>query len=343
MAQRVLLFLLLLAAAIELWPHAPHAEEPEVQVMRIGTGPTGGSYFPIGGVIANLISSPPGSLPCDAGGSCGVPGLIASAISTQGSVENIAGLTDGSLDMALVQADVANLASVGKGPFSNEPPHRDLRAIASLYPETVHIVVRADSPIGKIEDLRYKRVSLGSKRSGTRVSAEMILRGFGLSPSDIKPVYESLDRSSDLLADRKIDAFFMVGGYPVVSIQHAAEAEAIRLLPISGVHADELREKFSFFNEAVIPANTYEKVEATPTLSVRAQLVVDAKMRADLVHAITKVLWLPETALALSRDLPETLRIRREDSLTGLALPLHSGAERYYLEAGLLTTGAGAQ
>ncbi len=344
MAQRILPFLLLVAAAVAvIWPHTPLAQQVEVRVMRIGTGPTGGSYFPIGGVIANLISSPPGSLSCDAGGSCGVPGLIASAISTQGSVENIAGLSDGSLDLALVQADVANFASVGKGPFSGEPPHGDLRAIAGLYAETVHIVVRADLPIKKIEDLRNKRVSLGGKRSGTRVSAEMILRGFGLTPSDIKPVYVDLDRSSDMLADGEIDAFFMVGGYPIVTIQHAAEAGAIRLLAISGKHADELREKFGFFNEAIIPANTYEKVKATPTLSVRAQLVVDAKMTPDLVYAITKALWLPETAQALSRDLPEALHIRREDALTGLGLPLHRGAERYYSEEHLLSAEAAAQ
>lgn len=337
MARRLGLLLMLVAVAVVGAGAMSRAEEPEVRVMRIGTGPTGGAYFPIGGVLANLISSPPGALSCAAGGSCGVPGLIASAITTQGSVDNIAGLTNGNLDMALVQADVANFAYLGKGPFAKEPAHGGLRAIASLYPESVHVVTAASAPLAGVGDLRNRRVSLGAERSGTRFTAERILRvGYGLRPQDVKPVYAGLDQSSDMLAEGSIDAFFMVGGYPMGSVQHAAEVTGIRLLPIEGQAAAALREEFPFFTVSTIPAETYRDVPATTTLSVRAHLVVDASMREDLVYAITRALWLPETAQAMSRDLPETLRIRAEDALTGLAIPLHPGAERYYREAGLL-------
>ncbi|HSO41287.1 MAG TPA: TAXI family TRAP transporter solute-binding subunit [Rhodospirillales bacterium] len=341
MARRLWLMLLLVAVAVGSGePAFVMAQEPQVRVMRIGTGPTGGAYFPIGGVLANLISSPPGSLSCAAGGSCGVPGLIASAITTQGSVDNIAGLTDGSLDMALVQADVANFAYLGKGPFANEPAHAGLRAIASLYAESVHVVTAAASPLAAVGDLRGKRVSLGAERSGTRFTAERILRvGYGLRPQDVKPVHAGLDQSSDMLAEGSIDAFFMVGGYPMASVQHAAEVTGIRLLPIDGKAAAALRKEFPFFTAVTIPAETYRDVPETTTLSVRAHLVVDASLREDLVFAITRALWLPETAQAMSRDLPETLRIRPEDALSGLALPLHPGAERYYREAGLLAQG----
>jgi TRAP transporter TAXI family solute receptor len=340
MARRPWLILVLLAATLLAASSAGRAQEPEIRVMRIGTGPTGGAYFPIGGVIANLISSPPGALSCAAGGSCGVPGLIASAVTTQGSVENIAGLTTGNLDMALVQADVANFAFLGKGPFAAKAAHQGLRAIASLYAESVHVVTAASSPLQTIADLRGKRVSLGAERSGTRFTAERILRvGYGLGPQDVKPVYASLDQSSDMLAEGSIDAFFMVGGYPMGSVQHAAEGTGIRLLPIDGKAAAALREEFPFFTPVTIPAETYRDVPAAATLSVRAHLVVDASMSEALVFAITRALWLPETAQAMSRDLPETLRIRAEDALTGLAIPLHPGAERYYREAGLLAQG----
>lgn len=335
MARRFWLILVLVAAAAACDARAADAQEPEVRVMRIGTGPTGGSYFPIGGVIANLISSPPGALACAAGGSCGVPGLIASALSTDGSVENIAGLTAGNLDMALVQADVAKLAYLGQGPFAGEPAHDSLRAIASLHPEAVHVVTRATSAIDKISALRGKRVSLGAKRSGTRVTAGMILAGFGLNPDLIKPVYEGLGRSSDMLADREIDAFFMVGGYPLGAIQHAAEETGVRLLPIDGDRAEALRGRFPFFTPTVIPAGTYHDIAATPTLSVRANLVVDASMSDELVYAVTRALWRPENVQVLSRDLPDALRIAAADALSGLALPLHRGATRFYQEAGL--------
>lgn len=337
MARRLWLMLVLVAAALLTEGAASSAQEPEIRIMRIGTGPTGGAYFPIGGVLANLISSPPGALSCAAGGSCGVPGLIASAVTTQGSVDNVAGLTAGNLDMALLQADVANFAHLGKGPFAHEPAHSGLRAIASLYAESVHVVTAASSPLKSVGDLRARRVSLGAERSGTRFTAERILKvGYGLRPQDVKPVYAGLDRSSDMLADGSIDAFFMVGGYPMGSVQHAAEMTGIRLLPITGDAAAALREEFPFFTPVTIPADTYRDVPEAETLSVRAHLVVDASMSDALVFAITRALWLPETAQAMSRDLPETLRIRAEDALTGLAIPLHPGAERYYREAGLL-------
>ncbi len=163
--------------------------------------------------------------------------------------------------------------------------------------------------------------------------------GYGLRPEDVKPVYAGLDQSSDMLAEGSIDAFFMVGGYPMSSVQHAAEVTGIRLLPIDGKAAAALREEFPFFTAATIPANTYRNVPETTTLSVRAHLVVDASMPVALVFAITRALWLPETAQAMSRDLPETLRIRSEDALAGIAIPLHPGAERYYREAGLLAQG----
>lgn len=343
MARRIWLILIsILVAAVALEGQGALAQEPEVRVMRIGTGPTGGSYFPIGGVIANLISNPPGALACAAGGSCGVPGLIASALSTDGSVENIVGLTAGNLDMALVQADVARLAYLGQGPFADEPAHDSLRAIASLHPEAVHVVTAASSGIDGIAALRGTRVSLGATRSGTRVTAGMVLGGFGLSPDRIEPVYEGLGRSSDMLADGEIDAFFMVGGYPLGAIQHAAEEIGIRLLPIEGEPAAVLKRQFPFFTSTVIPAGTYHNVSATPTLSVRANLVVDASMSDDLVYAVTRALWLPENVQVLSRDLPETLHVAAADALSGIALPLHRGAARFYREAGLPGAGTAA-
>src|SRR5512144_2359949 len=100
----------------------------DVRFFRIGTGGTGGTYFPIGSLIASVISRPPGSRDCEVGGSCGVPGLIAAAVSTQGSVENVRAVAEGTLDMALSQADVAYYAYFGKNVFADQPPMKELRA-----------------------------------------------------------------------------------------------------------------------------------------------------------------------------------------------------------------------
>src|ERR1700752_1469719 len=144
------------------------AATEETYFFRIGTGPTSGNYFSIGGVIANAISNPPGSRPCDKGGSCGVPGLIAIAQTTQGSVQNVDFIAEKSLESGMCQSDVSYWAYSGSGMYKGQKPVDGLRAIANLYQESLHILVRADSAIKSIADLRGKRISLGERGAGTR-------------------------------------------------------------------------------------------------------------------------------------------------------------------------------
>ena len=132
----------------------------EITFYRIGTGGTAGTYYPIGGLIANAISNPPGSLACDKGGSCGVPGLVAMVQSSGGSIENVEGIGEGRLELALSQADIAYWAYHGTGLFRDRGAIDELRAIANLYPESLHVVVRRDSGIASIAELAGKRVSL---------------------------------------------------------------------------------------------------------------------------------------------------------------------------------------
>src|SRR5215510_6799718 len=153
----------------------PVGAQDETRFFRIGTGPTTGNYFTIGGIIANAISNPPGSRPCDKGGSCGVPGLIAVAQTTQGSVQNVELIADRTLDSGLCQSDVAYWAYSGTGMYSGGTPFDGLRTIANLYQESLQIVVRADSKIAAIGDLRGKRISLGGRGSGTRATAVLVL------------------------------------------------------------------------------------------------------------------------------------------------------------------------
>jgi len=162
----------------------------DLTFVRIGTGSTGGTYFPIGGLIASAISNPPGSRACAEGGSCGVPGVIAVTQSTQGSVENVRAVAAGELDMALSQADVAFHAHFGNGVFAGDKRLPNLRAVANLYPEEVHIVVRSDSGIQSVTGLKGKRVSLGEKASGTLVVARLVLAAYGLNERNLKAVYE---------------------------------------------------------------------------------------------------------------------------------------------------------
>lgn len=306
----------------------------ELNFLRIGTGGTGGTYFPVGGLIASAISNPPGSRDCELGGSCGVPGLIATAVSTQGSVDNVEGIASGQLDMALSQADVAYYAYHGSMGFEDKGPIESIRAIANLYPEHVHLVTLADSDIHAVPDLRGKKVGIGERASGTKVIAEIVLAGYRLDAGDVEPHYEKLGRASDLLLTGELDAFFMVGGYPLGAIAHAAESGSIRLVPISGAEAEMIVADNPFLAEDAIPADAYENVGDTQTLSVGAQLIAPASLDEKLVYEVTRALWHLNNRAVLDSGHPNGASIQLDTALSGVAIPLHPGAARYYDEIG---------
>ena len=312
---------------------SPPAAAQEIQYHRIGTGTTAGTYFPIGGIIASAISKPPGSRDCDSGGSCGVPGLIAVAQSTRGSVENVMGIAEGTLESGLSQADISYWAYNGKGAFANSGPITKLRAVANLFPEAVHIVVRRNSGITSLTDLRGKRVSLDREGSGTRVDALLILEAFGLRPSDMKAEALTAGEAADRLRAGDLDAFIMVVGTPANALVGLAEDSLITLLPITGPEALGLREKYPFFHVDRIEAGTYFNVPSTATLSVGAQWLVSADLSEDLVFGLTRALWHENTRRLLDNGHPKGKAIQRVSALNGLVVPLHPGARRYYGEA----------
>lgn len=307
----------------------------DLRFFRIGTGATSGTYFSIGGLIGNAISKPPGSRDCDRGGSCGVPGLIAVAQSTQGSVENVRGIAAGQLESALVQADVAYWSYHGTGLFRDQGPSSGLRAIANLFPATVHIVVRGDSGIHGIADLEGRRVSLGERDSGTLIIARTILAAHGITEDDMEPSYHKPGPASALLRDRELDAVFVVGGVPVSAILDVAGKLSVRLLSITGTTAEELKTFYPFFTEAVIEAGRYPNVGYTTSLGISTQLIVSAEADADLVYAVTRALWHERSRALFENGHPEARDIVLERALEHIAIPLHEGAARFYAEVGL--------
>ncbi len=305
----------------------------DLRFFRIGTGSTAGTYFPIGGLIASAISKPPGSRECEAGGSCGVPGLIAVAQSTQGSVANVLGISDGSLDSGLSQADVAYWAYNGERVFKAWGAFTKLRTIANLFPESIHLVVHRDAGIFKVRDIKGKRISLDREGSGTRVDALLILEAYGLSPEDLLTESVAAGDAADLLRAGELDGFFMVVGTPATAITHLANDSLITLVPITGPEADALRADYPFFAEEEITAGTYFNVPETDTLSVGAQWLVSADVPENIVYQMTRALWHENTRRLLDNGHPKGRLITPATALTGLVVPLHPGARRYYSEA----------
>ncbi len=312
----------------------------DIRYFRIGTGTTSGTYFPIGGLIANAISNPPGSRPCDRGGSCGVPGLIAVAQATLGSVENIELLRSGALEAGLAQADVAYGAYTGTATFKGKAPFEGLRTIGMLYAEAIQLVVRADGDLRTVDDLKGKAVSLGEEGSGILVEARVIIDAFGLKESEMKAAYLKPGTAADRLAKGELDAFFMVGGVPVAAVTDVANRLPIRLIPLDGGMADELRARQRFYIAQTIPADSYPGVAETPTLSVGAEMLVRADLDADLVHGVTKALWHENTRRLLIEGHPKGRSFDPMKAVANVSVPLHPGAERYYREVGLVGNAA---
>jgi len=327
---------LLAFSGLLLLPTRPSLAQDEIRYFRIGTAATTGTYFQIGGLLANAISKPPGSRDCDRGGSCGVPGLVAVAQATQGSVENVLAVDAGRLESALAQSDVAYWAYSGSGLFKGKPALTKLRAIASLFPETVHVVVRADGPIATLKDLQGKRVGLGEKESGTLADARLILDAAGIQERQVKGDYRNLGQTAEALAHSELDAFFLFGGYPVPAISELANGTPIKLIPIAGDVADKLTQRNAFFSRDTIPGGTYAGVaDPTPSIGTRALWVVAAEVPDMLVYDITKALWVDANRRILDQGHPMGKRITLATAFEGLVLPLHPGAEHAYRDLGL--------
>ncbi|MBV0892834.1 TAXI family TRAP transporter solute-binding subunit [Paracoccus sp. Z118] len=312
------------------------ASAQEMTFFRIGTGGTAGTYYPIGGLLANAISAPPGSRACEEGGACGVPGLVASAVAANGSVANVNAIMGGALESGFAQGDVAAWAYTGTGIWEGQPAAEKLRAIANLYPESIHLIASADSGIESVADLAGKRVSLDEPGSGTLVDAQLILAAAGLSESDITPEYLKPDQAADRMRDGAMDAFFFVGGYPAGAIAELASQQAVKVVPIDGEIATAVLEN-EFFATDTIPAGTYENQDTdVQTIAVGAQWVTSADQPEELIYGITKALWNDATRVQLDAGHAKGKQIVPENATAGLGLPLHPGAERFYREAGLL-------
>lgn len=292
--------------------------------FRINTGGTAGTYYPIGGLIANAISQP------------AVPNLVATAVASNGSVANVNAIQGGGAESGFSQADVAYWAYTGSGTFEGKPKVTDLRLIANLYPESFHLVVRKAANIKSVAELKGKRVSLDEPGSGTLVNARAILAAYGVTEKDIKAEFLKPNAAGEKLKDNSLDAFFFVGGYPAGAIAELAATGGVDILPISGPEADKLVKQFGFYAADNIPADTYKGVGAVKTLAVGAQWVTSAKQDATLVYNITKALWNDNTRKALDSGHAKGKAIVRANAVAGAGIPLHPGAEKFYKEVGLI-------
>ncbi len=307
--------------------------------FRIGTGGAGGTYFPIGGTIANGISAPPGARPCDKGGQCGVPGLIAIAQSTTASVFNNAAVQNGELEAGLAAADVTRSMYLGQGKFEGKP-HPKLRIVANLYPEDLHLVLPKGKSVNNLGDLKGKRVGIAQAGSGTQVAVLQMLDAWGVNRDNMEEAELNNSQSAERLADGQLDAYFYAAGWPVSAMVQLSSTKGMELHSFTDADLKKINDIIPAYIPSSIPANVYEGVDyEVKTPAVSALLVVSSDLSDDLVYGITKALWNKNTRKLLDNGHAKGKQITAETALDGvsaLGVPLHPGSEKFYKEAGLL-------
>ncbi|WP_096272947.1 TAXI family TRAP transporter solute-binding subunit [Paucisalibacillus globulus] len=282
------------------------------------TGGTGGTYYPLGGEIAGIITEE--------------TDMKVTPSSSNASADNIQALADEEADIAFTQTDVMANAVDGTNSFEGKAVSNVL-ALGSLYPETIQIVTSADSGITSVEDLAGKKVSVGAPGSGTRVNAEQILAAHGLDiDNDINAQDLDFDESTGGIQDGNIDAAFITAGTPTGSVEGLAATNEITIVPIAQDKIDALVAEFPYYAADTIPAGTYGLESDVTTVAVLAMLAVTDSLSEDEVYEMTKAIYDNVDKITHAKG----KLITKESALDGIGIDLHPGAEKYFKEAGLL-------
>ncbi len=314
---------------------AEASDDKRLSYFRIGTGEVDDVSFYLGGIIANAISKPPGMPACEKGGNCGVPGMVAIARSSDGSIRNIEQILSGKLDGAFVQSDILYWAFEGKEMFKDKAK-KDLRVLSSLFQETLHLVVRKESKIYSVADLRGKRISFGKSRSDSFLEGRFLLQAYGLRAQDLTVDDSPVGEAVSLLRAGKIDGFFTVSARPSLTVAELAREELIRLVPIAGKEAKKMTDEHSFLHRAHIEAGTYYNLPEIETLSLPTIFVTTEKISEITAYRIMQALWHRKTREYLERVHPSAREVTYGTSFEGVATPLHVGALRFHEELEIL-------
>ena len=310
--KKILLFLTIVLSVAALLTGC--AERTKKEFLSIATGGTAGTYYPIGGAIAEILNKD-------------VPNVTAGAESTGATIANINMLKEGSVNLAIVQNDIAYYALNGIEMFEGKKID-NLQGIMCLYPETCQFVTLQSSGIKSIEDLKGKRIAVGAAGSGVETNTRQILAAYGISFEDIDVQYLSFAEGANALKEGDVDAACLTAGYPTASVQDISSQSPIRLLPISGEHADKLMQKYPFYTKITIPAGTYQGLnEDTESLCVMAMLATTNRTSSELGGKITAAIFKNLEKLQSVHAVGKY--ITKENAVKGMSLPRNNGAEDF--------------
>jgi TRAP transporter TAXI family solute receptor len=291
-----------------------------VERFSLATGGLAGTYYPVGGAIANIVTK-------------FVPGVELTAESTGASVANLKMAGKGEIDFLMGASNTTFGAFSGTAPFDKAV--KNIRGIAALYPETFQFITRKSSGIKSINDLKGKRVVTGPLGSGTERTVKLLLSMYGITYDDIRPEFLSFGEGVTALKDRTIDCAVVGSGLPTAAVIDAAASMDISLIPVDKEIYEKFSKDYPFLGTNIIPAGAYNGVnEDVFTVASPALLSTREDISEDVVYEIAKALF--EHLDVLIETHSQGKNIKLETALNGMSIPLHPGAEKYYKEEGIL-------
>jgi len=307
----------LTAAAVGL-AGLPAKAETFVTVL---TGGSTGVYYPLGVALSKVYADY-------------VPEVRTSVQSTKASVENLNLLQRGRGEVGFALGDSVSGAWNAEEDAGFPQKLDKLRAIAAIYPNYIQIVARADSGITSLADLKGKRISVGAPKSGTELNARKIFAAAGMSYKDFaKTEYLSFGESVELMKNRQLDATLLSAGLGVSAIRDLASTTAITIVEVPKETVAAINDPV--FIPTTVPAGSYDGVtKDVPTVAIRNILVTRSDLPDDLVYQMTKSMFDHRADLLSAHSAAQGITL--QEATSGLPLPLHPGAEKFYREAGIL-------
>ena len=290
------------------------------EFITVGTGPTSGIYFPIGGAFATALKE---------------YGYQTSAEATNATGQNIQNILNGDCEIAIAMQDAVMQAYTGTGAYEGKEPATGLKALMRLWPNYVQLVTTADTGIKSVEDLRGKRVGVGAANSGVEINARMILNAYGITYDDITPDYLAYGEAIDNMKNGQCDAVFVTSGLPNATVMELGVSYDMVVVPIDGAGRDKLVNDYPYYAKAVIPAGTYNNTEDVEGVFVYNIMLVREDLSDELVYDMLTGIFENIDTIQASHNAANK-NIYLEVGIEDLQLPLHPGAEAFWKDNGYI-------
>lgn len=294
---------------------------PKATNIFFASGGVSGTYYPYATALATVWQD-------------NIEGMSVNVQATGASAENITLISEGEVDVAIVQNDVMKYAYDGIETFAGKQTN-NFQTMATVYSEVCQIVADPKANIQSVADLKGKRVSIGDVGSGVEANAKQILAAYGLSVDDIKVQNLGFGPSADAVKDGSLDAFFVTAGIPTTAVMELATTREIDIVPIEADKASQLMADYPYYTEYTISKEAYNGMEEDVfTIAVKATLIVNPDLDEETVYQMTKALFENKDTIVQTHEKGSELDIN--EAVKGASVPFHPGAERYYKEQGVL-------